>query len=203
MIFVHPFRKAGEADAVAALLAKNVAFTSRVAIKPYPGKAITATLVHGGPRVFEDCAYIREIAALDGHDHAFVVTATVDDKQLTGCDFLHFDRNGKIDDFMVAIQRPFGLAESGESWCPGASANAARGDRLQLRPVHSPRAVGVGTPVRLPRRLRLGGGRSGLCGRGARPRASPRHRLGVGGQISIDHGESARLGAVPHAGDDP
>lgn len=41
---MHPFRKAvenGDLDAVAALLADDVVFTSPVAFTPYPGKAIT------------------------------------------------------------------------------------------------------------------------------------------------------------------
>jgi hypothetical protein len=61
VIFVHPFRKAveaGDKDAVAALLAENVAFTSPVAFEP-----------------------------------------------------LHFDEEGKIDDFMVMV-RPLSAAKA-------------------------------------------------------------------------------------------
>ena len=104
---MHPFRKAVEArdfDAVAALLAENVVFTSPVVFKPYPGKAITAAILNAVSQVFEDFTYIREIANPDGRDHAFVFTATVNGKQLTGCDFLHLDEDGKIDDFMVMVR---------------------------------------------------------------------------------------------------
>ncbi|MEU3615278.1 nuclear transport factor 2 family protein [Streptomyces sp. NPDC006872] len=104
---MHPFRKAveaGDKEAVAALLADNVVFTSPVAFKPYPGKAITAAILNAVSEVFEDFTYIREIANPDGRDHAFVFTATVNGKQLTGCDFLHFDEEGKIDDFMVMVR---------------------------------------------------------------------------------------------------
>ncbi|GAD82368.1 nuclear transport factor 2 family protein [Nocardia asteroides NBRC 15531] len=102
---MHPFRAAVEArdsDAVEALLADDVVFTSPVAFQPYPGKAITAAILRAVLRVFEDFRYVREIA--DGRDHAFVFEATVDGKKITGCDFLHFDEDGRIDDFMVMVR---------------------------------------------------------------------------------------------------
>ncbi|MGI5165470.1 nuclear transport factor 2 family protein [Spirillospora sp. CA-253888] len=104
---MHPFRKAVEArdlDAVEAMLAENVVFTSPVAFKPYPGKAITAAILRGVLRVFEDFRYVREIASPDGRDHALIFTATVQGKQVNGCDFLHFDDEGKIDDFTVMVR---------------------------------------------------------------------------------------------------
>lgn len=109
---MHPFRAAVEArDAAAmeALLADDVVFTSPVAFKPYPGKPITAAILRGVMRVFEDFRYVREIADAGGHDHALVFEATVDGRKLTGCDFLHFNADGKIDDFMVMI-RPLSAA---------------------------------------------------------------------------------------------
>ncbi|OBB94427.1 nuclear transport factor 2 family protein [Mycolicibacterium peregrinum] len=102
---MHPFREAVEARdeaAIEALLADNVVFTSPVAFKPYPGKPITAAILRGVMRVFKDFRYIREIA--DGRDHALVFEATVDGKKITGCDFLHVDDEGKIDDFMVMVR---------------------------------------------------------------------------------------------------
>ena len=109
---MHPFRAAVEArDAAAmeALPADDVVFTSPVAFKPYPGKPITAAILRGVMRVFEDFRYVREIADAGGHDHALVFEATVDGRKLTGCDFLHFNADGKIDDFMVMI-RPLSAA---------------------------------------------------------------------------------------------
>ncbi|MGK8522649.1 nuclear transport factor 2 family protein [Nocardia asteroides] len=111
---MHPFRVAVEARdeaAIEALLADTVVFTSPVAFKPYPGKAITAAILRAVIRVFEDFRYVREIADENGRDHAFVFEATVDGKQLTGCDFLHFDDDGKIDDFMVMV-RPLSAAQA-------------------------------------------------------------------------------------------
>ncbi|MGJ5833905.1 nuclear transport factor 2 family protein [Streptomyces ossamyceticus] len=111
---MHPFRKAvesGDMDAVAALLADDVVFTSPVAFKPYPGKAVTAAILRAVSRVFEDFTYVREIANPDGRDHALVFTATVAGKQLQGCDFLHFDEHGRIDEFTVMV-RPLSAAQA-------------------------------------------------------------------------------------------
>ncbi|WP_040790602.1 nuclear transport factor 2 family protein [Nocardia paucivorans] len=111
---MHPFRAAVEARneaAMEALLADNVVFTSPVAFTPYPGKAITAAILRAVTRVFEDFRYVREIADAGGRDHALVFEATVDGKQLTGCDFLHVDEHGKIDDFMVMV-RPLSAARA-------------------------------------------------------------------------------------------
>jgi hypothetical protein len=111
---MHPFRAAVEARdtaAIEAMLAENVVFTSPVAFKPYPGKAITAAILRGVLRVFEDFQYVREIAGADGRDHALVFTATVNGKQVNGCDFLHFDEDGRIDDFMVMV-RPLSGAQA-------------------------------------------------------------------------------------------
>jgi hypothetical protein len=111
---VHPFRQAVEAGdlaAVEALLADDVVFTSPVAFKPYPGKAITAAILRGVTRVFQDFRYVREIADADGRDHALVFKATVNGREVHGCDFLHLDENGLIDDLTVMV-RPLSAANA-------------------------------------------------------------------------------------------
>ena len=85
---MNAFRAAVEADdleAIGELLADDVRFTSPVAFKPY-----------------QDFRYVREIGG--DADLALLFEATVDGKQLTGCDFLHFDEAGRIDDFMVMVR---------------------------------------------------------------------------------------------------
>ena len=104
---MHPFRTAVEERdeaAIQAMLADTVVFTSPVAFKPYVGKAMTAAILRGVLRVFEDFHYIREINDTDGRDHAFVFETMVAGKKVTGCDFLHFNENGLIDDFMVMVR---------------------------------------------------------------------------------------------------
>ncbi|MEU9999911.1 nuclear transport factor 2 family protein [Streptomyces sp. NPDC050848] len=111
---MHPFRKAVEnrdTAAIEALLAEDVVFTSPVAFKPYAGKAITAAILRGVMRVFEDFTYVREIENADGRDHALVFTATVNGRRIQGCDFLHFDEEGRIDDFTVMV-RPLSAAQA-------------------------------------------------------------------------------------------
>ncbi|MFD9737642.1 nuclear transport factor 2 family protein [Umezawaea sp. NPDC059074] len=107
---MHPFRaavEAGDHDAIEALLADDVVFTSPVAFAPYPGKPITAAILRGVTRVFEDFHYVREIG--DGRDHALVFRARVGDKEVHGCDFLHLDEDGLIDELTVMV-RPLSAA---------------------------------------------------------------------------------------------
>lgn len=103
--------EAGDADAVEALLAQDVVFTSPVAFKPYAGKAITAAILRGVMRVFEDFRYVREINDPNGRDHALVFTTRVDGREITGCDFIRVDEDGLIDDFMVMV-RPLSGAQA-------------------------------------------------------------------------------------------
>ncbi|WP_416956951.1 nuclear transport factor 2 family protein [Streptomyces sp. Agncl-13] len=111
---MRAFREAVEAqdmDAVEALLAKDVVFTSPVVFKPYPGKAITAAILHGVARVFEDFRYVREIGDPDGSDSALVFAARIGDRELTGCDFIHVNEEGLIDELTVMV-RPLSGAQA-------------------------------------------------------------------------------------------
>ncbi|MGW5706987.1 nuclear transport factor 2 family protein [Amycolatopsis japonica] len=101
--------EAKDASAIEALLADDVVFTSPVAFKPYQGKAITAAILRGVLRVFEDFRYVREIQ--DGVHHVYEFEATVDGLQINGCDLLTFDAEGKIVDFKVMV-RPLRAAEA-------------------------------------------------------------------------------------------
>ncbi|MGW4352379.1 nuclear transport factor 2 family protein [Nocardia sp. NPDC004582] len=120
--------EARDAAAIEALLADNVVFTSPVAFKPYPGKAITAAILRGVLRVFEDFRYVKEIGGPDAADHALVFETTVAGKRITGCDFLHFDADGRIDEFTVMV-RPLSGAQA------LAEAMAAQFPRIQAEAV--------------------------------------------------------------------
>lgn len=82
-----------------------------MAFKPYSGKAITAAILRGVARVFEDFRYVRELSSPDGRDHALVFKARVGSLELDGCDFLHLDDDGLIDDFVVMV-RPLSAAQA-------------------------------------------------------------------------------------------
>ncbi|SDU29739.1 nuclear transport factor 2 family protein [Gordonia westfalica] len=103
--------EARDAQAMQDLLADDVVFTSPVAFKPYPGKAITSAILRGVLRVFEDFRYVREINDAGGRDSALVFEASVNGKAVTGCDFIHVNDDGKIDDFMVMV-RPLSGAQA-------------------------------------------------------------------------------------------
>jgi limonene-1,2-epoxide hydrolase len=111
---MRAFREAIEAldlDAAEALLAQDVVFTSPVVFKPYAGKAITAAILRAVAGVFEDFRYVREINDVHGRDHALVFTARVGDREINGCDFIHVDEDGLIDELTVMV-RPLSGAQA-------------------------------------------------------------------------------------------
>ncbi|WP_298553776.1 nuclear transport factor 2 family protein [Streptomyces luteogriseus] len=111
---MRAFREAVEKtdlDAAVALLAPDVVFTSPVVFKPYAGKAITAAILRAVSEVFQDFRYVREINDVNGRDHALVFTARVGDREINGCDFIHLDENGLIDEFTVMV-RPLSGAQA-------------------------------------------------------------------------------------------
>ncbi|UQC02545.1 nuclear transport factor 2 family protein [Mycobacterium intracellulare] len=127
---MHPFRTAVEErdeQAIQAMLAETVVFTSPVAFKPYAGKPITTAILRGVLRVFENFRYVREIHDPGGRDHALVFETGIvgaPGVTITGCDFLHFNEDGLIDDFMVMV-RPLSGATA------LAEAMGAQFDRIQ------------------------------------------------------------------------
>lgn len=106
------FRDAVESkdmDAVDDCLAEDVVFLSPVAHTPYPGKSITSAILRAVVEVFEDFHYVRQLR--EGSEEAYVFTATVDGLDITGCDFLTLDEDGKINEFMV-MTRPLKASQA-------------------------------------------------------------------------------------------
>lgn len=111
---MNPFRAAVEArdfEGAVALLADDVVFRSPVVFAPYHGREMVGAILHAVSRVFEDFRYEREIGAEDVRDHALVFKARVGEREVHGCDFLHTDDDGKIDDFTVMV-RPLSAAHA-------------------------------------------------------------------------------------------
>lgn len=101
------FRRAVEArdlGAIEALLAPDVRFTSPVVFKPYSGKAITLAILRNVLEVFEDFRYVREVNDENGHDSVLFFVTRVGGREVHGCDVLHTDEDGLIDDFVVMVR---------------------------------------------------------------------------------------------------
>lgn len=128
-----PFRAAIEAQDIeraVGLLAEDVVFRSPIVFKPYRGREQTATLLRAVSRVFEDFRYIREIGAPDAHDHALVFQARVGNREIEGCDFLHTNEDGLIDEFVVMVRPLSGalaLAEAMQAQLAAADQGGSAG----------------------------------------------------------------------------
>jgi hypothetical protein len=104
---MHAFRAAvesGDQQAAVALAAEDVVFRSPIVFQPYHGRDTLAAMLLAVSRVFEDFRYEREIGADGASDHALVFRARVGDREVHGCDFLHTDENGLIDEFSVMVR---------------------------------------------------------------------------------------------------
>ncbi len=133
---MHPFRKAVEErdeKAIRAMLADTVVFTSPVAFKPYVGKPITTAILRGVLRVFENFRYVCEIGDAGGREHALVFEtgiAGAPGVTVTGCDFLRFNDDGLIDDFMVMVRPLSGATALSEAM--GAQFDRIQREALEL-----------------------------------------------------------------------
>lgn len=108
---MHPFGVAMQAhdiDAAVASLAEDVEFRSPVVFTPYHGRAAVAPLLHAVAEVLQDFRYTREIGT-GSRDLALVFQARAGDRQVEGCDFLHLDESGKVDELVVMVRPMSGV----------------------------------------------------------------------------------------------
>jgi hypothetical protein len=121
---MNPFREAmeaGDLEGAMALFAEDVAFRSPAVFRPYEGRDRVATVLRATSGVLQDFRFEREIGAADASDHALVFRATVGDREIEGCDFLHTNADGLIDEFFVMVRPLSGilaLAEAMEAELP-------------------------------------------------------------------------------------
>lgn len=112
---MQEFRDAVEAKddvAMERTLADDVVFHSPVAVTPYEGRHVTAAILRAARRIMgPDFRYVRQISSDDGRDHALVFRTTLNGKELGGCDLLHLDDEGRIDEFTVMV-RPLSAAQA-------------------------------------------------------------------------------------------
>jgi ketosteroid isomerase-like protein len=115
---MQQFRDAVEGhdlDALMALFTDDVVFRSPVVHAPYQGREQVEVLLRAAGEVFEDFRYTRELGAPDSHDHALVFRARVGDRELEGCDFIHTNADGLIDELFVMIRPLSGLLAMAEA----------------------------------------------------------------------------------------
>ena len=96
--------ESGDVDGVLALVSPDVVFNSPVVYRPYRGRELLGVIPRAVMRVFKDFRYEREIGAEGAGDHALLFRARVGDRELEGCDFLHFAHDGLIEELTVMVR---------------------------------------------------------------------------------------------------
>ena len=115
---MREFRDAIESrdlDALMALFSEDVVFRSPAVYAPYHGREQVRVLLGAVAQVLEDFHYTREIGAPDAADHALVFRARVGDREVEGCDFIHTNDEGLIDELYVMFRPLSGLLALAEA----------------------------------------------------------------------------------------
>lgn len=102
-------------DALIALLSEEVVFRSPAVHTPYQGRDQVKPLLRAVGQVLKDFSYTRQIGAPHSRDHALVFRGRIGDRALEGCDFIHVDEQGLIDELYVMIRPLSGLTALAEA----------------------------------------------------------------------------------------
>lgn len=109
---MHPFGDAllaRDAQAAVELLARDVVFRSPVVFKSYRGREAVAPILRGIVDVVEDFRYTREFADQHAQSVALMFAGRVGEREIEGCDFLHHDSTGAVDELVVMVRPMSGL----------------------------------------------------------------------------------------------
>jgi SnoaL-like domain len=123
------FRAAAESkdfSAIDELFTEDVVFRSPVVFKPYEGREAVAMLLGAVVQVFEDFRYTDQLET--GDTAALAFSARIDDRELDGIDFLHFNEEGRVDRMAVYVRPMSGvtaLAQAMQEKLAEAGAGAA------------------------------------------------------------------------------
>jgi SnoaL-like domain len=101
------FRRAVESrqfERIGELLADDVVFHSPVTFKPYHGRDAVMAIINIVSTILEDFTYQRQMGTEAGADHALVFDARVGELSIQGCDLLHTNAEGLIDDLTVMFR---------------------------------------------------------------------------------------------------
>jgi len=93
-----------EVDSLDELLADDVVFHSPVVHTPQEGKEITRFYLTAAFHVFfnSDFRYVREV--IGERDAILEFNAEIDGIHVDGVDMIHWDEQGRIDDFKVMVR---------------------------------------------------------------------------------------------------
>jgi hypothetical protein len=86
------------------LLAQDVVIHSPVTFQPYYGRDAVIEIINIVSTILEDFAYQRQLGTETGADHALVFEARVGELSIQGCDFLHTNADGLIDELTVMFR---------------------------------------------------------------------------------------------------
>jgi hypothetical protein len=115
---MQQFRDAIEScniDAVVALFTDDIIFRSPVVHAPHEGRVQVGMLLRAVGKVLEDFRYTRQIGAPDAADHALVFRARIGDREVEGCDFIHVNDDGLIDELYVMFRPLSGVLALAEA----------------------------------------------------------------------------------------
>jgi hypothetical protein len=115
---MQQFRDAIESrdiDAAVALLTDDITFRSPVVHRPYQGRAQVGMLLRAVSKVLEDFRYTRQIGTPEAADHALVFSARIGDRDVEGCDFIHVNDDGLIDELYVMFRPLSGVLALAEA----------------------------------------------------------------------------------------
>ena len=115
-------------EALLGMLADDVVFRSPAVYAPYEGRDEIAMLLSAVGEVLEGWTCERELGSPDGADQGLVFRARVGDREVEGCDFIHRNEEGLVDELYVMIRPLSGLVALAEGMRRqlGLDAGAAR-----------------------------------------------------------------------------
>jgi hypothetical protein len=114
---VHEFRAAiepGEFDTIEIIFTEDVVLRNLIAHRPYQGREIVASIICAVAEVLERFHFDKEIGADEADDtisdSALMFKASVNNREILGCEFLHTREEGLIDEITIVL-RPLNAVE--------------------------------------------------------------------------------------------
>lgn len=100
----HRLVREHQPEGLNALLADTVMFHSPIVHKPHASKALALAYLQAAFNVFFNPSfrYVREVAG--ARDAVLEFTVLIDGISVNGVDMIHWDEEGRIDDFKVMIR---------------------------------------------------------------------------------------------------